>query len=69
MKWWSGLFAGLAAVGMLAPGDVHAQAQKWSGIYIGGHVGGAWSDLNWTNTGCTGAGCAAVAFPDLVPGN
>jgi outer membrane immunogenic protein len=33
------------------PGVVMTDAQAvsdWSGIYIGGKVGGAWSDINWT---------------------
>jgi outer membrane immunogenic protein len=25
------------------------QAVNWTGFYIGGHVGGAWGDVNWTD--------------------
>ena len=27
---------------------------NWTGFYIGGHVGGAWSDVDWANVTLTG---------------
>src|SRR5262245_39523907 len=27
---------------------------SWTGLYVGGHVGGAWSDVNWANVNLTG---------------
>ena len=35
---------------------------NWGGFYVGGHVGGAWSNEQWVNTANT------TAFGDLVPG-
>src|SRR3954453_12659895 len=35
---------------------------NWAGFYVGGHVGGAWSEEQWTNTSNT------TAFGDLSPG-
>ena len=49
------------------PGVVMTDSQyltDWSGIYIGGKLGGTWSDLNWqtdANVFSTGAGAAAAA--------
>jgi outer membrane immunogenic protein len=36
---------------------------NWGGFYIGGHVGGAWTNQEWVNTVNT------TAFGDLGPGN
>src|SRR5262245_59061423 len=27
---------------------------RWTGLYIGGHVGGAWSEVDWSNISLTG---------------
>ena len=35
---------------------------NWGGFYIGGHVGGAWTNKEWTNTANT------TGFGDLGPG-
>jgi outer membrane immunogenic protein len=35
---------------------------NWAGFYVGGHVGGAWSNEQWTNTSNT------TPFGDLSPG-
>ncbi len=49
------------------PGVVMTDSQyltDWSGIYIGGKLGGTWSDFNWqtdANVFNTGAGAAAAA--------
>ena len=40
----------LAAVAFAAAAPASAgEAIDWSGLYIGGHAGGAWSDLRWEN--------------------
>jgi outer membrane immunogenic protein len=36
---------------------------NWGGFYIGGHVGGAWTNQEWVNTANT------TLFGDLAPGN
>ena len=36
---------------------------NWSGFYVGGHVGGAWTTEQWVNTART------APFGDLGPGN
>jgi hypothetical protein len=35
---------------------------NWSGFYVGGHIGGAWTNEGWINTANT------TAFGDLNPG-
>jgi outer membrane immunogenic protein len=35
---------------------------NWSGFYVGGHIGGAWTNEQWTNTANT------TVFGDLRPG-
>lgn len=35
---------------------------NWSGFYVGGHVGGAWTNEQWVNSANT------TAFGDLAPG-
>jgi outer membrane immunogenic protein len=35
---------------------------NWSGFYVGGHLGGSWTNQSWTNTATT------AAFGDLTPG-
>jgi outer membrane immunogenic protein len=35
---------------------------NWGGFYVGGHVGGAWTNQEWVNTANT------TAFGDLAPG-
>ncbi|QPF88144.1 porin family protein [Bradyrhizobium genosp. L] len=44
-----------------APAYVEA-IYNWAGFYIGGHVGGAWTNEQWANTANT------TAFGDLAPG-
>jgi len=40
---------------ILGGGSLSALAQeKWSGIYIGGHLGAAWADTTWANISLTG---------------
>ena len=41
---------GLALVGAAALSSAPASAQQynWSGLYFGGHVGGAWADQSWS---------------------
>ena len=36
----------------------------WSGVYIGGNIGGGWSNTDMTSTVSDGA----IAWPDLAPG-
>ncbi len=40
-----------------------AAVYNWGGFYIGGHVGGAWTNQEWVNTANT------TGFGDLGPGN
>jgi outer membrane immunogenic protein len=35
---------------------------NWGGFYVGGHIGGAWTNEQWINTG------NGAPFADLVPG-
>lgn len=47
-----GLAAGLAVLGSAAAWSAPASAQgTWSGLYFGGHLGGQWTDIDWTNKG------------------
>src|SRR5262249_33916683 len=54
------LIAGLSASAALA--DVYGAPagyavvpyMSWTGFYIGGHVGGAWSEVDWSNVTFTG---------------
>ena len=42
--------AALAAVAIVAGTPASAgEAIDWSGLYVGGHAGGAWTDLRWQN--------------------
>ncbi|SHH18691.1 outer membrane protein [Bradyrhizobium erythrophlei] len=61
------LGAGAASAADLAPFP-YAKAPPlayavydWSGFYVGGHIGGSWSNQVWTNTANT------TLFGDLVP--
>jgi outer membrane immunogenic protein len=36
-------------------------AYNWAGLYVGGHIGGSWTNESWRNTAST------TAFGDLVP--
>jgi outer membrane immunogenic protein len=51
---------GLAATGAFAdvyrarPGYVVPPIANWTGFYIGGNVGGAWSDVEWSDISLTG---------------
>ena len=44
------------ADGYSRPGGAYAPEPfvRWTGFYIGGHVGGAWSDVDWGNVNLTG---------------
>src|SRR5436190_13290283 len=44
------------ADGYARPRDAYAPEPfvRWTGFYIGGHVGGAWSDVDWANVNLTG---------------
>lgn len=35
---------------------------NWTGFYVGGHIGGAWTNERWNNTANT------TPFGDLAPG-
>jgi outer membrane immunogenic protein len=49
MKMLRGFVAGLALVGAAAVSSAPASAQtRWSGWYLGGHLGGASTDIDWT---------------------
>lgn len=56
------VFAGLSLVAAAQAADLPAKAPRaappvfynWSGFYIGGHVGGAWADINWDDVSLTG---------------
>jgi outer membrane immunogenic protein len=52
----AGLGAGAAiADGYVPPPDyVVVPFVSWTGLYIGGHVGGAWSEIDWSNINLTG---------------
>jgi outer membrane immunogenic protein len=39
-----------------------ASIYNWSGFYVGGHLGGSWTNQNWTNTANNSG------FGDLIPG-
>jgi outer membrane immunogenic protein len=36
------------------PGYAVVPFVSWTGFYIGGHVGGAWSEIDWSNVSLTG---------------
>ncbi len=40
-----------------------ASLYNWSGFYVGGHLGGAWTNEQWVNTGNS-----LTNFGDLLPG-
>jgi len=42
------------ADGYSGPRGAYAPFASWTGFYIGGHVGGAWSDVDWANVSLTG---------------
>src|SRR5262252_9016951 len=54
------LGAGLGASAAVAdgygppPDYVVVPFVSWTGLYLGGHVGGAWSDVDWSNISVTG---------------
>ena len=52
----AGLGAGAAVADGYGPPPVYAVVPfvSWTGLYIGGHVGGAWSDVDWSNISITG---------------
>lgn len=45
MGWKKSLIALAALAGLTAP--VHAQ-DRWTGVYVGGSVGGAWTHVDWS---------------------
>jgi outer membrane immunogenic protein len=50
MKMLREFVAGLALMGAAAVSSAPASAQQnWSGLYIGAHVGGAWSGTDWNH--------------------
>ena len=62
------LGAGAASAADLAPWP-YAKAPalayatyNWAGLYVGGHLGGSWTNESWTNTALT------APFGDLAPG-
>jgi outer membrane immunogenic protein len=62
----------LGAIGAASAADMPVKARpapppvvavyNWTGFYIGGHLGGTWTNQEWVNTANT------TAFGDLVPG-
>lgn len=73
----AGLALSLLAVGALpaAAADLSTQPiyraptitpsyYNWTGFYVGGHVGGAWSDKDWTQTFPAGLGNSASFHAD-----
>ena len=54
------LVAGLGAGAAVAdgygppPGYAVVPFVSWTGLYVGGHVGGAWSEVDWSNISLTG---------------
>ncbi len=62
----SALGAGAASAADLAPYYTKAPpvpyaVYNWAGFYVGGHIGGSWTEQNWTNTANT------TLFGDLNP--
>ena len=55
--------ADLAARPYTKAPPVVAAVYNWGGFYIGGHVGGSWTNQEWVNTANVGTG-----FGDLTPG-
>lgn len=46
--------AAVVSLAMLATTESsQAQGYNWGGIYVGGHIGGAWSDSEWDNISLT----------------
>jgi outer membrane immunogenic protein len=59
VRFWkrSTLAALLAGIALSAAGPSQAQAPNgfsWSGLYVGGNAGYAWSDIDWQYTGIAG---------------
>jgi len=54
------LVAGIGASAAVAdgyappPGYAVVPFVSWTGLYVGGHVGGAWSEVDWSNISLTG---------------
>src|SRR5262245_2488451 len=42
------------ADGYSRPGSAYATPPTWTGFYVGAHLGGAWSDVEWTNVTLNG---------------
>ena len=68
------VLAGAALIAMSLPSfaaDLPAKAPilapapifSWTGLYVGGHIGGTWADVTWVNTANT------TLFGDLSAGN
>ena len=62
------MFAGAASAADL-PARTYTKAPppmvavyNWTGFYVGGHIGGTWTNQEWVNTANT------TAFGDLGPG-
>ena len=49
-----------------APPPPPVAVYDWTGFYIGGDIGGRWSDSNWTTT-CLQPGFAATCVPSAFP--
>src|SRR5262245_9429002 len=47
--------SGACADGYSRPGSTYAAPpiMSWSGFYVGAHLGGAWSDVDWANVTLT----------------
>ena len=46
--------SGANADGYRRGGPVYSSPWNWTGFYIGGHAGYAWSDVTWDNVSLTG---------------
>jgi outer membrane immunogenic protein len=63
--------ASAADMAVKAPPPAPIAVANWTGFYIGGEVGGRWTEADW-NTTCLGPGafpCTPTAFPTRFPFN
>src|SRR5438552_2403237 len=63
--------ASAADMAVKAPPPAPIALANWTGFYLGGEVGGRWTEADW-NTTCLGPGafpCTPTAFPTRFPFN
>ena len=46
MRW--AIMSALAVVGMASVAQAQEPPRKWTGCYLGGHLGGAWGEDAWS---------------------